>query len=98
MTIDTHHQPVLLKEALEALNLKPGQWYLDGTLGAAGHTIQILKSKAKVIAFDQDQEAITRAKENIEAACPGIKLTLYENQPIDLNDTDCLLIDRKSVV
>lgn len=93
MTTDIHHQPVLLNEVLEYLNPQPSAWYLDGTLGAAGHTIAILKKNAKVIAFDSDQEAITRAKENIEAACPGIKLSLYENQPIDSSQTDCILIN-----
>lgn len=91
MTLGIDHQPVLFEEVLKALEPKPNHWYLDGTLGAAGHTIGLLKKGVKVIAFDQDQEAIDRAKKNIEAACPGIKLTLDAKPP---NDEQCILVNQ----
>src|SRR5258708_5391765 len=55
----TMHTPVLLQEAIDALQIKTGEWYIDATFGRGGHTEQILKLAGKVIAFDVDQEAIT---------------------------------------
>ncbi len=52
------HIAVLLAEAIEALNVLPHQWYIDGTFGRGGHTGEVLKHKGKVIAFDIDHEAI----------------------------------------
>lgn len=86
------HQPVLLEETLNFLKPKKNHWYLDSTLGGAGHTIAILKTGAKVIAFDQDETAINRAKENIQAACPGIKLADYSPR-LDTNKLDCILVN-----
>ncbi len=94
MSNEIVHQPVLSKEVLHHLKPKLGHWYLDGTLGDGGHTILILKTKAKVLAFDQDEVAIERAKQNIIAACPGVKICLYENQPINVSDYDCILVNQ----
>ena len=52
------HQPVLLLEAIDALNIQPNHWYIDGTFGRGGHTQAILKKEGNVIAFDADREAI----------------------------------------
>lgn len=58
------HKSVLLDECLESLNIKPNGIYVDGTLGGAGHSIEIVKQldKGKVVAFDQDMDAIENAK------------------------------------
>ena len=37
------HKPVLLKECIEGLHIKPEGLYVDGTLGGAGHSKEILK-------------------------------------------------------
>ena len=37
------HKPVLLEECLTALNIKPDGIYVDGTLGRAGHSLEIVK-------------------------------------------------------
>ncbi len=58
-----NHLPVLLKEAVEALRIKPDEWYLDGTFGRGGHTQAILDLGGKVIALDCDEEAIIFGKE-----------------------------------
>ena len=59
-----YHQPVLQKEAIEYLNIKPGGVYVDATLGGSGHTQAMLKvdSSISVYAFDQDEKAIQNAK------------------------------------
>jgi 16S rRNA (cytosine1402-N4)-methyltransferase len=48
------HIPVMLSECLEALNLKLGHWYIDGTFGAGGHTKALLERGVNVLAIDQD--------------------------------------------
>lgn len=73
------HQSVLYHESLEALALRSGGRYIDGTLGAAGHTLGILAGSSpdgKVLAFDRDQAAIQLARKNIEAAGSAENITI----------------------
>lgn len=64
MTKDnSQHQAVLIKEVLETLSPKAGCYYIDATFGRGGHSREILKKGAKVIAFDFDQESIDAAKQ-----------------------------------
>lgn len=57
------HTSVMLSESLAWLNVQPGQLYLDVTLGGAGHTRAILQQGGRVLALDQDPEAIARIQE-----------------------------------
>ncbi len=60
------HQSVLLDEALESLNIRPSGTYIDATFGRGGHSSAILKKlneEGRLIAFDQDPEAIAFAKQ-----------------------------------
>ncbi|MFH1542611.1 MAG: 16S rRNA (cytosine(1402)-N(4))-methyltransferase RsmH [bacterium] len=62
--MDYEHLPVLVKETLDYLNVRPGKVYVDCTLGGGGHS-QAIKTKeltAEVIGFDQDEEALAAAK------------------------------------
>jgi 16S rRNA (cytosine1402-N4)-methyltransferase len=55
------HKPVLLGEAIESLNLKKGSVVVDGTLGAGGHAMEIIKKilpGGKLVAIDWDTEVI----------------------------------------
>ena len=53
------HVPVLLQETIEALAVKAGGTYVDGTLGRAGHACEILRrGAARVIGIDRDQTAL----------------------------------------
>ena len=54
------HQSVMLNECIEMLNIKSDGIYVDGTLGRAGHSSEILKrlDKGHLYCFDIDQEAI----------------------------------------
>lgn len=60
-----NHVPVLLKEAIAGLNIRSDGIYLDGTLGGAGHSLEIAKmlTTGKLIGIDQDMNAIKKAKE-----------------------------------
>lgn len=55
----TYHNPVLLAECIEALNIRPDGIYVDLTFGSGGHSREILKhlTTGKLIGFDQDPDA-----------------------------------------
>ena len=63
------HKPVLLNETIEGLNIKKDGIYVDGTLGGAGHSKEILKrldpSKGFLIGIDRDEEALNAAKQTL---------------------------------
>lgn len=56
-----YHNPVLLEESIIGLNINPNGIYVDATFGGGGHSTEILNklnSSGRIIAFDQDQDAI----------------------------------------
>lgn len=60
MTTTNYHQPVLLKESVDGLNIRPDGIYVDVTFGGGGHSREILSrlnEKGKLFAFDQDEDA-----------------------------------------
>jgi 16S rRNA (cytosine1402-N4)-methyltransferase len=61
------HYSVLLHESIEGLNINPSGIYVDATLGYGGHSEEILKrlTNGKLIAFDQDIEAINYSRERL---------------------------------
>ena len=64
------HKSVLLDETVGGLNIKPDGIYVDGTLGGAGHAIEVcrkLSAKGRFIGIDQDQDAIIAASERLSA-------------------------------
>ena len=68
MEKDYGHKPVLLDECLQALDIKPNGTYLDGTLGRAGHSKEILRRLSeggRLIGVDRDLTAIEAAKERL---------------------------------
>ena len=67
--VEFKHKPVLLKECINGLNIKKDGIYVDGTLGGAGHSQEILKQlnkDGKLIGIDRDEEALKAAKENLK--------------------------------
>ena len=64
---DYGHVPVLLHECLDALALRPDGVYVDGTLGRAGHSLEIAKrlTTGRLIGIDRDETAITAAEERL---------------------------------
>ena len=62
---EEYHVPVLLKEAVDGLDIKPGGIYVDLTFGGGGHSREILRRLAgtgHLYSFDQDEDAATNAK------------------------------------
>jgi 16S rRNA (cytosine1402-N4)-methyltransferase len=61
------HRPVLLDECIEALNIKPDGIYLDGTLGRAGHSRQIVRrlTTGRLICVDRDDAALAAARDRL---------------------------------
>ena len=63
------HKPVMLMPCIDSLEIKKDGIYVDGTLGGAGHSIEIAKRlspKGKLIGIDRDEEALTAAQEKLK--------------------------------
>ncbi|NLK86065.1 MAG: 16S rRNA (cytosine(1402)-N(4))-methyltransferase RsmH [Clostridiaceae bacterium] len=65
--MEFEHKPVLLHECIDSLNIDKNGTYIDGTLGGAGHSSEIIKrlDKGTLIGIDQDQTAIETAGERL---------------------------------
>jgi len=67
--LEFKHEPVMLEECINGLNIKENGIYVDGTLGGAGHSKEILKRLSKdgrLIGIDRDEDALLAAKENLK--------------------------------
>lgn len=67
MEIMEYHKPVLLMESVDGLNIKPDGVYVDVTFGGGGHAREILARlgpKGRLIAFDQDEDALQNTIED----------------------------------
>ncbi len=69
------HEPVLLQETIDGLDIQPKDVVIDGTLGRAGHSLEILRRAATVgakdifiIGIDRDEDAIVESKEKLSEA------------------------------
>ncbi len=71
-----HHVPVLLDECMEGLNIRPDGIYVDGTLGGAGHSGEIVKrlTSGMLIGIDRDMEALQAASERLKPYQDRVKL------------------------
>lgn len=63
------HRPVLLNEVIQALNPKPGEFFIDGTLGGGGHALAILEKISpggKLLVVDWDKSAVEVFKSKVK--------------------------------
>ena len=76
--MDDIHQPVLLEEVIELLEINKDGIYLDGTIGRGGHAREIIarleQGKGFLIGIDKDREAIRYCQENL----PAEKIKLFQ--------------------
>jgi len=74
--VEFQHKPVLLNECIEGLNINKNGIYVDGTLGGAGHSKEIVKrldsNNGLLIGIDRDEEALQAAKKNL-SEYPNVK-------------------------
>lgn len=67
--MEFNHKPVLLNECIEGLKINPNGIYVDGTMGGAGHSKEILKKLSNnglLIGIDRDTDALNVAKERLK--------------------------------
>ncbi|MBQ3415440.1 MAG: 16S rRNA (cytosine(1402)-N(4))-methyltransferase RsmH [Clostridia bacterium] len=79
------HKPVMLTECIEGLKIKKDGIYVDGTLGGAGHSKEILKkleNTGLLIGIDRDKEALESAKHNL-AEFKNVKYIYGNHDDID---------------
>ena len=89
------HASVLLEESVEALNIRPDGVYLDGTLGGAGHSLEIVKrlTTGRLIGVDRDPAALEAAGGRLSAYRDRVTLVHSNFREIDAI-LDELHIDR----
>ena len=96
------HQPVLLQECLDSLNIRPDGIYVDGTLGRAGHSREIVRrlTTGRLICIDRDQAALDAAPARMEGYMDRVTL-VHGNfrdlagilDSLDIDKVDGMLFD-----
>ena len=84
----SEHIPVMLKEVLNGLRIRPGMTAIDCTVGGGGHTAQILKGTApdgRLLGLDADPAAIRRVTERLASELETGRLTLVQSPFADLD-------------
>ncbi len=96
------HIPVMLNECIEGLNIKGDGIYVDGTVGGAGHSSEIVKriTSGKLICVDKDEDALLAAGERLSAYREKVEFIHddYKNLTTDLDlmgigEVDGILLD-----
>ena len=100
--MEFHHVSVLLEEVLEGLNIKEDGIYVDGTLGGAGHSLEIVKrlKTGKLIGIDQDTNALDKSREVLKEHLDKVIL-VHDNyvniksvlEDLNIEKVDGILLD-----
>ncbi len=97
-----HHVSVLLEECIQALCIKPDGIYVDGTLGGAGHSSQIVQrlTTGRLIGIDRDPKALKAASERLAPYSDRVTLVHSNFSRVDqvldelgINGVDGILLD-----
>lgn len=78
------HIPIMLSQVIDGLAIQPDGIYVDGTLGGAGHSSEIVKrlsDKGRLIGIDQDEDAIKAASERL---APYKNVTIVRNNYVNI--------------
>ena len=78
------HKSVLLEETIESLHIRPDGCYVDGTLGGAGHALEICKrlgENGRLVGLDQDGDAIQAAQEKLKP----FKVSIVRSNYVDFD-------------
>lgn len=97
------HKSVLFDETIEGLNVEEGKIYVDGTIGGAGHSSEILRrlnGKGLLIGIDQDDNALEKSEKVLSQIGDNYKLfkSNYKDfdkvlDELDINKVDGILLD-----
>lgn len=100
--MEFHHISVLLNECIEGLKIKEDGIYVDGTLGGAGHSLEIVKrlTTGKLIGIDQDQNALDKASQVLDEYKDRV-ITVHSNyenienilKDLNIERVDGILLD-----
>ncbi|HUG94365.1 MAG TPA: 16S rRNA (cytosine(1402)-N(4))-methyltransferase RsmH [Planctomycetaceae bacterium] len=91
------HKPVLLREVLELLDLRPGLTVVDGTVGGGGHSRHILEHigpAGMLVGLDRDQSMLARAAVVLSAPNCRLRQASYAELPQVLEDLGIGQVDR----
>lgn len=95
--MEFQHKSVLLDEVIQGLNIKESGIYVDGTLGGAGHSLEIVKrlENGRLIGIDQDLDALSKAKDVLGKYEDKIilKHSNYENMDLVLKEIGIKKVD-----
>ena len=103
--MEFNHKSVLLEETIESLNIKPDGKYVDGTLGGAGHALEVCKKlseNGRFIGIDQDEDAIKAATERLSIYKDKVKIDIVKSnyheirevlKSLDIERVDGILLD-----
>jgi 16S rRNA (cytosine1402-N4)-methyltransferase len=86
------HTPVLLEESLEALAVRSGGFYVDGTVGLGGHAGEVLRRSApdgRLLATDRDPEALEQARRTLAPFGDRVSLEHAEIRELPARLADC---------
>ena len=92
LTPEYRHEPVMLQEVLEQLQLKSGSSVCDCTLGGAGHSVRMaaqVGSEGLLLGIDQDDMALAAAGKRLDAEAPGTPHKLLKGNFGDLDELLC---------
>ena len=93
--MEFNHIPVLFQETVDSLNIKPDGISVDGTVGGAGHSREIASrlTSGRLIAFDQDPEAVAVASGRLEGLSATVVHSNFKNMKSVLMEMGIKAVD-----